>query len=192
MRRELGLSDSMMPHFSRWLGVPRCGFGPRAAIAVLIALCAVGPQIAAAADWVEQKFDRQIRPILEDYCYNCHGNGVKKGGVNLDGLTTDQARLRDHDLWWRVLKNVRAGIMPPAGKPRPADQEQRRLEDWIKYGAFGIDPQEPRPRPRHRPPAQPGRVPQHDPRPDGRRLRHHVRVSRRTTPGTGSTTSATS
>ncbi|MGO9470636.1 MAG: DUF1592 domain-containing protein [Isosphaeraceae bacterium] len=133
-----------MPRFARWAAVRRCGFGLRA-IAALVALLAVWPQLARAADRVEQQFDGQIRPILEDYCYGCHGNGLKKGGVKLDGFLSDQARLRDHDLWWRVLKNVRAGIMPPNGKPRPADQERRRLEDWIKYGAFGIDPKNPDP-----------------------------------------------
>ncbi len=145
MRLELGLSDWLMHRFARWTGVRRCGFRPRAAVAVLVALFAVCPTTTGAADRVEQQFDEQIRPILEDYCYACHGNGLKKGGVKLDGLTSDQARLRDHDLWWRVLKNVRAGIMPPTGKPRPADQEQRRLEDWIKYGAFAIDPKNPDP-----------------------------------------------
>ena len=44
-----------------------------------------------------------------------------------------------------MLKNVRAGIMPPAGKPRPSSKEQRILEDWIKYAAFGIDPNDPDP-----------------------------------------------
>ena len=37
------------------------------------------------------------------------------------------------------------GIMPPAGKPRPSGEERRILEDWIKYGAFGIDPKDPDP-----------------------------------------------
>ncbi len=35
--------------------------------------------------------------------------------------------------------------MPPAGKPRPTDQERRLLEEWIKYGALGIDPKNPDP-----------------------------------------------
>ena len=35
--------------------------------------------------------------------------------------------------------------MPPADKPQPSDEERRLLEDWIKYGAFGIDPKDPDP-----------------------------------------------
>ena len=35
--------------------------------------------------------------------------------------------------------------MPPAGKPRPSDQEKKLLEKWIKYSVFGIDPKNPDP-----------------------------------------------
>ena len=109
---------------------------------VLAALC---PGIATAADQLENQFEQQIQPILEDRCYACHGNGEKKGNITLDGFDADRVRLRDPNLWWGVLKNVRADIMPPAGKPRPTDQEKKLLEDWIKYGVFGIDPQNPDP-----------------------------------------------
>jgi Protein of unknown function (DUF1592)/Protein of unknown function (DUF1588)/Protein of unknown function (DUF1587)/Protein of unknown function (DUF1585)/Protein of unknown function (DUF1595)/Planctomycete cytochrome C len=113
-----------------------------ALLAVLIFLC---PCQSGAADQGEEQFDQQIRPILEDHCYACHGNGSKKGGVVLDDFGAGKARLHDHDLWWRVLKNLRAGIMPPAGKPRPADQERRLLENWIKYEALAIDRKNPDP-----------------------------------------------
>ena len=103
------------------------------------------PGIATAADPFDDQFEQRIQPILEDHCYACHGNGVKKGNVTLDGFAADRARLRDPNLWWGVLKNVRADIMPPAGKPRPTDQEKKLLEDWIKYGVFGIDPKNPDP-----------------------------------------------
>ena len=159
-----------------WLARPRVAWSRIALAVVAVTLC---PCRTNAADRMAEQFDQQIRPILEEYCYACHGNGLKKGGVVLDELGPERARLRDHDLWWRVLKNVRAGIMPPAGKPRPTDQERRLLEEWIKYGAFGIDPDEPGPRPRDRPAAEPGRVPQHGARLDRGRLRHDVRVSRR-------------
>src|SRR4051812_24148954 len=43
-------------------------------------------------------FKNEIQPILEEYCYDCHGNGFKKGGVQLDGFETEAA-LHDHKLW---------------------------------------------------------------------------------------------
>ena len=106
----------------------------------LFALVVLVPGLVSAGDAVREDFGQHVQPVLEDYCYSCHGGGIKKGGVALEGLETDQARLSDPKLWGAVLKNVRAGLMPPAGKPRPSKEELRVLEDWIKSGAFGIDP----------------------------------------------------
>ncbi len=96
--------------------------------------------------------------------------GSRKGASALDGFESDDAMLARRDLWNNVLKNVRAGLMPPSDKPRPTAEEIKTLEDWIKRDAFRLDPSQPRPRSRHAPPPEPGRVPQHDPRPDGDRL----------------------
>ena len=66
------------------------------------------------------RYRDQIEPILVDSCFACHGDGMKKGNVAFDGFASDDARVHDRDFWWGVLKNVRAGIMPPVGKPRPS------------------------------------------------------------------------
>ena len=86
-----------------------------------------------------------VQPILEEYCSSCHDDAMKKGGVTFEGIESAAKRLSDRNLWWGVLKNIRAGIMPPSGKPRPNSKEQRILEDWIKHTAFGIDPDDPDP-----------------------------------------------
>src|SRR5689334_423462 len=100
--------------------------------------------IAHAASSAVAQFQKEIQPLLSQYCYDCHGDGEKKGNVAFDELKSDDAIL-NHDLWLKVLKNRRAGLMPPAKKPRPSAEEQEKLERWIKYGAFAIDPKNPDP-----------------------------------------------
>ena len=102
--------------------------------------CVSGAEFKAAAH-----FRKDIQPILTEHCYECHGEGMDKGNVAFDEFKSDDELLGKRDLWWAVLKNLRAGIMPPAKKPRPPEAEKRRLEDWIKYEAFGIDPKDPDP-----------------------------------------------
>jgi hypothetical protein len=91
-----------------------------------------------------EDFRRKVQPILSQYCYDCHGDGMKKGGVAFDELTTDE-QILSHDLWLKALKNVRAGLMPPLKKGRPNPDEQKTLETWIKFEAFGIDSKNPDP-----------------------------------------------
>src|SRR3954462_12339327 len=112
-----------------------------------IALLAIGlfTAIAAAAPDPAEQFRKEIQPLLARYCYDCHGDGEKKGGVALDELKSDDQLLNNRDLWWRVLKNTRTGLMPPQKKPHPSPQELGELANWIKYGAMGIDPSHPDP-----------------------------------------------
>ena len=90
------------------------------------------------------QFRKDVQPILKEFCYDCHGDGAKKGAVAFDELKSD-AQMLDHKLWLKVLTNVRAGLMPPEKKPHLSPAEQQKLEQWIKFSAFEIDPKDPDP-----------------------------------------------
>lgn len=105
-----------------------------------LGLATLGTFAPAAEKSAAAHFHKEIQPLLAKYCFDCHGDGMHKGEVAFDELGSDQAAADNHDLWYKVLRNVRAGLMPPVDKPRPNDAERRRLEDWIKFQAFGIDP----------------------------------------------------
>ena len=91
------------------------------------------------------EFRTDIRPILQTYCFDCHGDGMNKGKVAFDEFKSDQAAVEDRELWWKALKNLRANLMPPATKPRPTPQQREMIAHWIKSDVFGIDPQNPDP-----------------------------------------------
>lgn len=91
------------------------------------------------------RYTEEIQPLLEQYCYACHGLGAKKGGVTLDAFDDEEAAKGETKLWLAVLENVRSGLMPPADEPQLSAEDRRRLEGWIKYGAFAIDPADPDP-----------------------------------------------
>ena len=111
-----------------------------ALLALLIPPGARAEDIPAAAH-----FRKDIRPILVEYCYDCHGDGETNGNVAFDKFKSDADLLSDHNLWFKVVKNVRAGLMPPPKKDRPSAEEVKQLAAWIKYDAFGIDPKNPDP-----------------------------------------------
>ena len=91
------------------------------------------------------EFRKEVRPLLEKYCFDCHGDGEKKGEVAFDEFNPDRPPAESRPLWWRALKNVRAGLMPPAKKAQPTPEERARLAQWIKRTVFEIDPQQPDP-----------------------------------------------
>jgi hypothetical protein len=117
------------------------------ALAVAVAAWLVGSTapVLGADPSTASRFREEVEPILAEHCYGCHGSGIKKGGVTLDQFATDAAIVARPELWHDVLKNVRAGLMPPSGKPRPSAEELATLEGWIKRGALELDPADPDP-----------------------------------------------
>jgi len=99
---------------------------------------------AGAAEPSLEVFRREVQPILAKYCYDCHGDGVAKGGLTLDKFSTGAA-LADHKVWFQALKNVRSAVMPPANEAQPTAAEAETLMAWIKREAFGLDPAKPDP-----------------------------------------------
>jgi hypothetical protein len=92
-----------------------------------------------------EQFHRDVEPILSRYCYDCHGYGAQEGSVTFDEFESDEAVLGNRDLWFRALRMLRAGMMPPVDAERPSPDELARLEQWIKSGVFRIDPNNPDP-----------------------------------------------
>ncbi len=112
---------------------------------VLIILLVLASGGYGAENPVVARFEDQVQPVLMDYCYGCHAQGTKKGGVAFDGDGSEAALVKNRQLWWAVLKNVRAGTMPPSDKPHPNPKELKVLADWIKRDVFGSNPESPDP-----------------------------------------------
>jgi hypothetical protein len=113
------------------------------ALVVLIALWC-SPIVAAEPDGAA-RFRKEIEPILTQFCITCHNSELKKGSVTFDEFESDASVLENRDLWWKALKMLRAGMMPPKNKPRPSAEQIALIENWIKGSAFGIDPKNPDP-----------------------------------------------
>src|SRR6266567_8319955 len=67
----------------------------------------------AAEKPAAERFHREIEPLLKEYCFDCHGDGKRKGKVAFDEFTSDAELVGKSQLWLAALKNVRAGLMPP-------------------------------------------------------------------------------
>ncbi len=112
--------------------------------AVLVLALLGRPAVASDPQAVE-RYRKEVQPILVKYCFDCHADGAKKGNVSFDTFKSDDELVGKRELWHAVLKNTRAGIMPPGKRQRPSAEEQQVLERWIKYGAFGLDAKDPDP-----------------------------------------------
>ena len=71
------------------------------------------------------RFREHVQPILETYCYGCHGYGSSEGGRTLDEFASDEALLGNIELWWAVLEE-RAVRHDAAGRRGTAQRRRAR------------------------------------------------------------------
>lgn len=60
-----------------------------------------------------------VKSVVSQYCVGCHDGEVKKGGINLDAILSDDVTMHS-DVWERVIRKMHTRQMPPSGKERPA------------------------------------------------------------------------
>ena len=90
-------------------------------------------------------FQKDIQPLLQEYCFSCHGEGKKKGDLALDIYKDEKAILADRKVWEKVLHNVVTREMPPEKKKQPSQSERDLLAEWIKSEIFQCDCNHPDP-----------------------------------------------
>ena len=95
---------------------------------------------APAAD-----YRRDVLPVLREYCYDCHGEGSKKGGVALDKFSSVEEFAREPKHWLAVWRNLDSQLMPPSDKPQLSVEHRALIQRWIEDAVFKVDPSNPDP-----------------------------------------------
>jgi hypothetical protein len=113
----------------------------------LLGLALLGAVLPSRARATEVNFNRDIRPILANHCWQCHGPDEKqrKAGLRLDardGATQQRkgnaavvpGKPEQSELVTRIFADE--GVMPPPKVKKPLSKEQKELlRRWVAEGA---------------------------------------------------------
>lgn len=101
--------------------------------------------LAQATAAGEISFNRDIRPILSDKCFACHGPDAENAAADLrldlreeaiDSGAIIPGESEDGELILRVLSEDEHSVMPPAESHKPlSEREKELLVRWIAEGA---------------------------------------------------------
>ena len=90
-------------------------------------------------------FAQDVRPILSDHCFACHGPDAetREADLRLDSLESASANgavvpgdAEASEVWNRITSDDHDSVMPPPEFNKPLTKEQRDiLEKWIEVGA---------------------------------------------------------
>ena len=71
------------------------------------------------------------RAVVQRYCVTCHNTRTKAGGLLLDQLDAGQPE-QHPEIFEKVVRKLRTGMMPPAGAPRPDRATLDRLASTVE------------------------------------------------------------
>ena len=97
-----------------------------------------GPRPAAAGQSATPAFTAATeRQLLDKYCITCHSTKAREAGLDsARKLTVDNLDVTNiaHDAktWELIARKLRAGMMPPAGMPRPDAPMYESMAAWLE------------------------------------------------------------
>jgi len=104
-------------------------------VAVAFAFCVLArgaaAQVAVGAAPDAAAGEGAPRAVLQQYCFSCHNERREVGGLALDAL--DMADVAERaDVWEKVVRKLRTGAMPPAGRPQPGKTASNYVATWLE------------------------------------------------------------
>jgi mono/diheme cytochrome c family protein len=87
-------------------------------LAAWVGVLAIPPAMPQASAPAQDSAVSPQRALLDKYCVTCHNAGTKSGGLVLNSADVTSP-VAGAEVWEKVIREVRGGMMPPAGMPRP-------------------------------------------------------------------------
>ena len=73
--------------------------------------------------------------VVATYCVTCHNDKTRSGELSLEHIDLADVP-KSAETWEKVIRKVRAGMMPPAGMPRP---DAATMDAFVSYLETSID-----------------------------------------------------
>ena len=71
------------------------------------------------------------KAVLDEYCGECHNKTSRIAGLAIDELDLARVSLNVAQ-WEKIVRKLRAGMMPPAGQDRPDPATYKGLVTWLE------------------------------------------------------------
>jgi uncharacterized membrane protein len=81
---------------------------------------------------IDADFLSQARPLVQEFCRECHSADLAEADVNLDQFATADAARAETGTWLKVRRMLRERQMPPPDAPQMSDEQTRQLLGWTE------------------------------------------------------------
>ncbi len=102
-----------------------------AALLTLLVFLGLASSAGAVAEQSAAGGADSAKALVDRYCVSCHNDRLRTSNLSLDGAELTDVGAHA-DVWERVLRKLHGRVMPPIGRPRPAEGEYERLTSWLE------------------------------------------------------------
>ncbi|MFP6763567.1 MAG: DUF1592 domain-containing protein, partial [Planctomycetaceae bacterium] len=84
--------------------------------------------------------DRDVAPLLRQFCSDCHGQQSASGDLNIEALLVERPLVQNRQTWINVLEQIRNRAMPPQDAAQLPDNRQRQtMAAWLHKAIYQFD-----------------------------------------------------
>lgn len=98
----------------------------------------IGLFATIAAQCVAADFEKKIRPVLKEFCFECHSTEKHKGDLDLERFTSAADVLKQPKILQAVVDQISLDEMPPKEEPQPSEAERSQLLGWANSALEAI------------------------------------------------------
>lgn len=113
---------------------------------LLLPVLAISAGLARGADEKtntaaqQATYEKEIKPLVQQFCLGCHGDKKALAGINLATFADVASVQRDQTTWRKVLSQVRERHMPPSNLPQPKQEQRDHFVAWLANALDTADP----------------------------------------------------
>ena len=99
--------------------------------ALKIVLIGAAGAVASGCQPSREEVVAAHQQTISRYCLDCHNYAEQVADLSLEPVKLDDVAA-DPEKWEKVVRKLRAGMMPPSGNPRPEHGAYGTLASWIE------------------------------------------------------------
>lgn len=80
-------------------------------------------------------FTTNIKPILQNFCFSCHGNGLSQNAVNFDTYAGVKA-VADNGKLVGTISHASGFVAMPQSGPKLSECNIDKIKSWVTSGAL--------------------------------------------------------
>ncbi|MEM6470995.1 MAG: DUF1592 domain-containing protein [Planctomycetota bacterium] len=89
--------------------------------------------------YADVDLDREVRPLLKRYCFECHSSDSSSGELDFEQLLDVSPVVKNRRKWINVIEQTKNHVMPPEDATQPSFDEREKITLGLHHAIFNFD-----------------------------------------------------